>query len=156
MKSLTNWWNGLTSNQKFFVVVFLIVTIWVLRNAIKGAIQGASDKVQQQSETAMLQAQGIKPSYSESEYKSMANKLFEAMDGWGTNDDVVFAQFDRLNNDVDFIKLDKAFGVRTASDNMFGLIEPQDLRGWIRDDLSSESIATLNQRLKQSGISKRI
>ena len=156
MKSLSNWWNGLTSNQKFFVVVFLIVTIWVLRNAIKGAIQGASDKIQQQSETTMLQAQGIKPSYSDSEYKSMANKLFDAMDGWGTNDDVVFAQFDRLNNDVDFIKLDKAFGVRTASDNMFGLIEPQDLRGWIRDDLSSESIATLNQRLKQSGISKRI
>lgn len=156
MKSLSNWWNGLTSNQKFFVVVFLIVTIWVLRNAIKGAIQGASDKIQQQSETTMLQAQGIKPSYSDSEYKSMANKLFDAMDGYGTDDDVVFAQFDRLNNDVDFIKLDKAFGVRTASDNFFGLIEPTDLRGWIRDDLSSESIATLNQRLKQSGISKRI
>lgn len=156
MQSIFNWWKGLTSAQKFTVLVIIAVLIWILRNSIKGAVSGAANAVQNVSESAMLQANGIKASYPDSTYKSMATKLFDAMDGYGTDEDVIFEQFDKLKNDVDFIKLDKAFGVRTASDNLFGMIEPTDMKGWIRDDLSPALIANLNARLKSNGVTKRL
>jgi hypothetical protein len=155
MKGLGNWWGGLTSQQKLVFVLIIIAFIWIVRNAIKGAVRGAEGAVQNVSETAVLQASGIKPSYSDSQYKAMAQKLFDAMDGAGTYDDDVYAVFDKLNNDIDFIKLDKAFGVREASDNLFGAIPSEDMRGWIRDDLSAAQIVTLNKRLKANGVSKR-
>lgn len=156
MQGIINWWKGLTSAQKFTVLLIIVVLVWIIRNSIKGAMSGAANSIQNLSETAVLQANGIKASYSDSTYKSMATKLFDAMDGYGTDEDVIFEQFDKLKNDVDFIKLDKAFGVRTASDNLFGMIEPTDLKGWIRDDLSPAMIANLNARLKSNGVTKRV
>ncbi len=156
MKGIANWWGGLTSQQKLVVVLITIAFIWIVRNSIKGAVRGAEGAVQNVSETAVLQANGIQASYTDSQYKAMAEKLFTAMDGPGTYDDDIFSVFDKLNNDIDFIKVDKAFGVREASDNLFGIFASEDLRGWLKDDLSAEQIVTLNKRLKSNGVSKRI
>lgn len=148
-------WNDLTGGQKLMAIVIAIILLWLFWNTLKGAYRSASNTLQNSGEMAALSASGIKASYSPDEYKSMANKLYEAMDGWGTDSPAIFSIFGKLNNDVDFIKLDQAFGVREATDNMFGLYSAEDLEGWIVDDLSTSEITQLNSILKKRGITKR-
>lgn len=152
---MAKFWNNLTGGQKLMAIVILIILLYLFWNTIKGIERAAANSIKNGGEMATLAANGIKASYGSDEYKAMANKLYEAMDGWGTSSDVVFSVFGKLNNDVDFIKLDQAFGVREASDNMFGLYPSEDLEGWIQDDLSTSEITQLNNILKKRGITKR-
>jgi hypothetical protein len=156
LKTAQNWWKSLTPGQQLFVVIAIVIIIWIARNSIRGYVEGAQNAIQNVSEEQALNNAGIKATYTTSQYKSMADILFSAMDGYGTEDELVFKQFAKLKNDVDFVRLDDAFGVREATDNLFGLYEPVDLRGWIKDDLSESQIKTLNSKLKSQGLTKRI
>lgn len=147
-------WDGLTSMQKIMVVIIAMIIIWVLWNRFKGAYTAIENSVQAGGEIAQLSSQGIKATYTTAQYNSMADDLYEAMNGWGTDSNTIYATFKKLKNDVDFIKLDTAFGVREASDNLFGMLEEEDLQGWILDDLSKTQIDKLNKQLKNQGISK--
>ena len=151
---MKNFWGGLSSMQKIIAVIIFMVLIWFFYNRFKGALMGAASKIKAGGEIAQLENAGIKPSYSDSTFEKMADDLFEAMDGIGTDTATVFSTFKKLKNDADFIKLNAAFGVRAGSDNLFGLMEDEDLAGWIKDDLSSTEITKLNGQLKAQGISK--
>lgn len=146
MGKLGKWWGGLSSKEKFVIVLILVLLIWVIRNSIQGAVRGAKTNVQGTAEIIALQANGIKQSYSDSYYDTLANKLETAIKGWGTDEQAVYSVFDKLNNNVDFIKLEKAFSVR----------ESQDMREWLKGDLDTEEIKKLNARLKANGITKKI
>lgn len=156
LKVLSNWFKSMSSGQQLFVVLLFIVLLWVLRNAIKGYVEGAKESIRNVSEEVALNNAGIKATYTESQYKTMAKALFDAMDGYGTDDPVIFSTFGKLKNDVDFVKLETAFGVREATDNLFGLMTPQDMSGWILDDLSEEQVTLLNRKLQQQGLTKRL
>jgi hypothetical protein len=156
LNGVKNWWKSLTPGQQLFVVLVIVIVIWIARNALKGFVEGAENAIQNVSEEQALNNAGIKATYTNSQYKSMADILYSAMDGYGTDDELVYKQFAKLKNDVDFVRLDDAFGVREATDNLFGLYEPLDLRGWVKDDLSESQIKTLNSKLKSQGITKRI
>lgn len=136
-------------------ILIVLVIVYLFWNTIKGAGKAIGNAAQNGGEMAVLTSNGVKASYTSDEYKSMANKLYEAMDGWGTDSATIFTIYGKLNNDVDFIKLDQAFGVREATDNLFGLYAPEDLEGWIKDDLSTSEITQLNNILKKRGITKR-
>lgn len=151
---MRTFWNGLSSMQKAIFVLILVILIWVLWNRFKGSITAFGNRLQAGGEIAQLANQGIKPTYTAQQYNKMADDLFVAMDGYGTDSEVVFSTFKKLKNDADFIKLDSAFGVKTATDNLFGLMEAEDLSGWIKDDLSQTEIQRLNKQLANQGISK--
>lgn len=151
---MKNFWAGLSSMQKTVFVIILIVFIYIIWNRFKGSITAFGNRMQAGGEIAQLSNQGINPSYTSQQYSKMADDLFDAMDGFGTNTNVIYNTFKLLKNDADFIKLDTAFGVREASDNLFGLMEQEDLTGWIKDDLSTSEIAKLNKQLANQGISK--
>lgn len=151
---MKNFWDGLSSMQKTLFVIILIVFIYIIWNQFKGSITAFGNRMQAGGEIAQLSNQGINPSYTSQQYSNLADDLFDAMDGFGTNTNVIYNTFKLLKNDADFIKLDTAFGVREASDNLFGLMEQEDLTGWIKDDLSSTEITKLNKQLANQGISK--
>lgn len=155
MKKVGEFWHSLSPQGKLIVILIILIILFVLRNKIKGSIQAAGKSIQNQSEVAVLQAHGIKATYSEDKYKKLADYLYRSMDGWGTDSEAVYNAFEQLRNDVDFILLDRAFGIRTASDNLFGLLEDEDLKGWIREDLSATEVQKLNTILKNRGITKR-
>ena len=152
---MRDFWDGLTSAQKMIVVLIVIILLWILWNRTKGTIQGWGTALQAGGEISQLEAAGLKATYTANQYKSMANNLFDAMDGFGTDTETIYTVFKKLQNDIDFIKLDAAFGVRTATDNLFGLMEAEDLSGWIKDDLSQTEITKLNNQLRNQGISKQ-
>lgn len=151
---MKEFWGGLSSMQKLLASIIIVALLWFFVNRFKGTLQGMAGSIQAGGEMAQLSSAGIKPSYSDAEYRKMADDLEKAMNGIGTDNAAVFNTFKKLKNDADFIKLDTAFGVRDASDNLFGLIEGSDLSGWIHGDLSENQINQLNNQLRNQGLSK--
>lgn len=155
MKKIATFWGSLDSKSKLFLIIVLLIVVWLLRNKIKGFVQATGKTVQNQSEISKLKSAGIKQTYSDEKYKKLADYLQRSMDGAGTETDNVFNAFEQLRNQVDYLKLEISFGVRSAKDNLFGMIEDADLTGWIKGDLSESEIKNLNSLLKLRGISKK-
>ena len=80
--------------------------------------------------------------YPLSYYPLWANELYEAMDGAGTNEDVIFKIFGKLQTKHDVLQLITAFGVK----------EDETLTQWLVDDLSDDDRATLNRLLSDKNI----
>jgi hypothetical protein len=155
MKGIKSFWDGLSSMQKMIVVVLIIVILWVIWNKTKGTIKGVARDISNNSEAGQLQQAGMQASYPAENYKGWAKEIFNALNPAGSVEQTVYRILGYMNNDVDFIKLDQAFGVREASDNWFGLVEDKDLNGWILDEFSSEEVAKCNAILKSHGVTKR-
>ena len=95
------------------------------------------------------------PPKSTLNYRSMANKIFNALDGYGTNEDDIISVMKELRNQSDFDGLKKAFGTRTISSgrgNIFVSDYKGDLIGALYDELSSSYITEINDILKTKGI----
>ncbi len=83
-----------------------------------------------------------KISYPLSYYPLWANELFEAMDGAGTNEDVIYKIFGKLKTKDDVLQLITAFGVK----------DDETLTQWLVDDLGEDDRATLNRLLSDKNI----
>jgi len=129
------------------VLAVLGVLIWVFSTQIKKLI----GKMKAKTLIADEEAKGISASYSAAEYYAMAEKLFTAMNGPGTDKPSVLATYRQIKNDVDFLKLNEAFGTRGSS--WFGL-EKGDLNKWLRDE-GDNLVVEVNQILAQNGVTKR-
>ena len=93
------------------------------------------------------------------DYQSLANDLFDAMDGYGTYEDDIIEVFEQLRNNNDFDSLKSAFGVRTISSgrgNIFQSDFEGDMIGCLRDELSDSYIADINKILTDKNISRRV
>lgn len=142
MKKQLKAWEKASSTTKIIIVIVAMAVVYF---AYTFYLQ-SKVTIQQKSEVLALQAQGITASYNASKYESLANTLETAMKGWGTNEQTVFDVFSDLKNDIDFIELDKAFGIRDSV----------DMKGWLKDDFSTADIKALNNQLNNQSITKRI
>lgn len=152
MQKFSQWFSKLSPAIQMAFIVIVLFLIWRIYKWAAPTITQYAKK----SEIEILQAQGQQPSYSDYEYNAIADALQESMEGIGTYNEDLMAEFRKLNNTVDFIKTDTAFGVRSAADNLFGLIPPSDLTGWVRDDLKDTPalLAQLNKMFADKGIKK--
>ena len=89
-------------------------------------------------------------SYTDQEYQSMAEQLYNAMYGSGTKNDVVKAVFEKMNNDADVYKLIMVFGKRQGWPG-WGVSE-ETLYEWIDNDYAADYV---NEILARKGISVR-
>jgi hypothetical protein len=90
-------------------------------------------------------------------FKAMATKLFDAMDGYGTDFDMIKVVFNQLSNQSDFDSVFRAFGIRTISSgkgNVFVTDFKGNLSGALYNELSSGEINELNSILRNKGIRK--
>jgi hypothetical protein len=118
-------------------------------------------------EVAQLANQGIYPRYYESQYELWAQQLAEAMNGCGTDEDMILEVMRKMRNDADVLKLIEVFGVRyyrpcAASQPISYLMYLADsqsfgggLGDWFAYDLSASDIADVNAVLAAAGISYR-
>lgn len=93
------------------------------------------------------------------DFRSLANRLFDAFDGYGTSNDEVKEIFKLLKSDADYDALKAAYGVREVSSgtwNVFSSNFEGDLPATIHDEMSSSEIAELNQIMTSNGISRTI
>jgi len=105
---------------------------------------------------------GVKPSggqLSSSQLIKMATDLFEALDGYGTNEETILSVFTKVKTNADFDNLVSAFGTRTISSgagNVFVSDFSGDLTACLRDELNSTEIAEINTLLQKNGVNRSI
>lgn len=108
--------------------------------------------------------QGMKQSYSDSQYITFANQIYEGM-RYVAGDDyaMVEANLKRMMNDIDVALLVKAFGAR--QDYAFGIPTgtPKDLFTFVRTELGDEyggltsyRLTRVNEDWKKKGIKYQI
>jgi hypothetical protein len=88
-----------------------------------------------------------------------ATEIFNAMDGYGTDESAIVAAFNKVKSDADFDALVRAFGVRTISSgsgNIFVSDFTGDLSECLNDELSSYWIDDINSSLQKKGVTKTI
>jgi hypothetical protein len=80
-------------------------------------------------------------SYTPTQMKSFANKLFKAMDGMGTDEDAVTDVFKAMNNDLDLLLLIEAFGVKD-DENLTEFIEDDGMTSFVNKILETKGKIT--------------
>lgn len=156
--------------QGIIAVVGTGVTVVVGVKVYKLVFPSATAKQQKQlvknvdSEIAAAKTSGLTPSFPDSQYVTFANTIYEGMkytvsDDYGTVEDTL----KKMNNDLDVLKLIKAFGSR--QDYTFAIPEgsPKDLFTFVNSELGNEwggltnyRVTSINNNWKQKGISYQI
>jgi hypothetical protein len=126
------------------IIVGICIIAYLILSRISAQIQATKRVQQNKAEVTALQQSGVTATYQDSRYRSYADELEYTMSGPGTYEEELFDVFEAMENDVDIIKLEAAFGVRGGS----------DLRGWLRADLSASEMSQLNTLLSNKGITK--
>ncbi len=126
---------------------------------LKKKEQSSKDELKDSnSELNNILVQGQKPTMNSSQISATANALFTAMDGYGTNWDVIVKEFAKIKNDADILSVAKSFGVRTISS---GSLNPEPnftgtLQNALKDELDSDRMNALNNMLARKGIKNRL
>lgn len=141
----------MSPTERLIFIVVAVILIYVSYKYISSRIHAATLQAQQKGEIDALKASGQKQSYSDSKYDSLADQLFEAMDGPGTDEEAVLNVLNQLRTDVDFVKLDAAFGLRGSSWSISN--DTYDLSTWLKDD--GFDLTELNALLKKKNLTKR-
>lgn len=128
-------------------ILILIVASFGLYKLIRFII----DKISEYNATSGFNVQKENLTFSISEYNSMANQLFNAMDGAGTNEDIIFSVFNKIQTKDDYNQLIKSFGVRSSTSWTSSF--SGDLLAWLSDELSSSDVKKLNNILSKIGVS---
>lgn len=119
-------------------------------NQIKKSLGGFKDRLNIQQDILQYQFSGQKPSYQDSQYKILADKLRQSMDStwydptsYGTDEEQIRGVFSKMNNNLDVLKLVQSFG------NPDGY----SLSDWLTSELSQLDIQIyVNAPLKAKGI----
>tara|TARA_R110000822_G_scaffold309244_1_gene438408 strand:+ start:1262 stop:1789 length:528 start_codon:yes stop_codon:yes gene_type:complete len=101
-------------------------------------------------------ADSTKPTLSLAEMRSIANKLENAMDGYGTRDADIIAMFKRVKTVGDLAGINKEFGIRTIEAGYgVGWLSPTTkgtLSQMLQEEADSSTITAINNHLKSQGI----
>lgn len=134
------------------------------RRAIEKANTAAN---QATGELQVLAQRGIYPSYYTSQYELMSNQLVQAMNGCGTDEEMILQVIRSLKNDADVLMLIRSFGVRFYQPCSWAqpisyalyLIDSESFGGgigeWFGYDLSAGDIEDINDILQSKGIQYR-
>jgi len=129
---------------------------WIYRQwTTRGQKQELSDN---STNINNLQQQGLKPSYSASQYSTWANQLQEAFDGCGTSNGVWENIFPKIKNDLDVALLIDSYGVRTFDECNLEL-DFGDFKGSLSEalihELSASEIEEINKSLQSNQVNYR-
>jgi uncharacterized protein (UPF0333 family) len=134
------------SNPKFrkllfnaIIVIIVLIIIYIVYRKVNKAIKEA--KAARQSKESVAASENAiivnALTYADSDYHAMADKLFRAMDGAGTDTDAIEEVISKIRTKSDWNAIVKAFDIRetTAWYSRFkgNLIE------WLTDELSDNS-----------------
>lgn len=125
------------------IIVVLVVLLAVFWNKIKQLVNGLTGKVQANVELNQYQAEsGESLTLSNADYNRLADKLYKAVKGVGTDETAIYAVFNALTNKADLLKLIAVFGTK----------DDMTLVQWLYDDLNSREIGKVNSILANKGI----
>lgn len=133
-----------------WAIILLIVTIiiWLVYLKIKKEIEASRNRqLVKESDSAII---SNALTYTQADYKAMADKLFIAMDGAGTDEDAIKEVIAKLRTKSDFYALVKAFGVRKSTSwwsNFSG-----NLIQWLANELGGNDRKEVNDMLAKFNV----
>jgi hypothetical protein len=131
----------------FFLIRYLL--------AYKPNPQQQAELTAAQRQLESLAAVGILPSYTLTQFQSMANAIVSAVDECGTDEDTIFRQFNYLKNDADLYTLIKMFGVAKYKGcfqgSYFSYLH-KTLSEAITTDLTASEVGQINSILASKNI----
>lgn len=139
------------------VIVFVGYKVYQKVSEIKKQQEAKEEVKDIRSDLKDLEKSGIKKTLPDSAYSTEANKIFTAMDGWGTDNGAVASSLFKMKNDADMLALIDSFGVRTISSGR-GNPEPDftgTLPSAITHEMKRETIAEINKVLAKRNIKYR-
>jgi hypothetical protein len=117
----------------------------------RGAVSGSGSTLRD------LAKNGIFPKYTDMQYKSWADALFTAMNGYGSGTQQIYDVMKQMQNDADIVKLIQAYDVRTLSSGAYN--PSPDLTGnlvmALNDELDSNELFVVNGILAKKNIKYR-
>ncbi len=154
------------------VKVIVVAGVGLLGYSIYRAIKRKQDEQKAAAaaaaaarELAALAAQGVYPSFGDSQFYVFVNTLVQAMTGCGTDETMIYQVFRQIKNEADIRRLIQLFGVQyyqpcvwtspvsyavwQANDKAYG----GDLATWLSYDLGQTEISNINSILKGNGLS---
>lgn len=161
---LPNWAKGVVAVGGVLIVgVFGYKIYQDIKNkrSLKQAGQSADEA---DLELKNLSSKGIKPTITSSQATNFASSLVQAMNGCGTDENMINGIFSKMKNDADVYLVIKQFGVRyytpcpASNPISYGkfLIDEKafggDLATWLSYDLSSSEIKKINTILSNNKI----
>lgn len=108
----------------------------------------------EKKDVKVLEQQGQKATYLDSNYKQFADGLYAARAAnapffWGgTNEEAMYNIFNKMKNDLDIVKLTEAFGSRRLSYSL----QNANLGGFLKDELNEEELNIINTGLRSKKI----
>ncbi|MCK9256321.1 MAG: hypothetical protein M0P36_11115 [Bacteroidales bacterium] len=137
-----------------YVKIGLLVAIVIVVIVIISQIVKLLKKQDSLTRGARRDTDKDKLSYTDTEYKIMAENLFEAMNGIGTDEDSIYTTLSKLKSQADWFKLIDVYGVREHSQSSYmgfwsftgNLIES------LNNELSSSEKARVSSILASIGV----
>ena len=153
---LPGWAKGVivVAGAAVLVTTGVIIYIKVSRAAQKAKAKNAQKDLKNDLKTAISSQPA---SYSDGQYQEFANSLWQAMDGWGTDNDKIMSVMDKMKNDTDILKLIDIYGIRKISSGK-GNPAPDlndGLTAAFGDELSSSEINKINKKFEDKKIKFR-
>jgi len=161
---LPNWAKGLVAVGGIAIVGIFGFKIYQDIKRKKDLKQAGQSADEANSELQNLSSKGIKPTITNTQATNFSSSLVQAMNGCGTDENMMYNIFYKLKNDADIYLLIRQFGVRfytpcpasnpisyakfLIDDKSFG----GDLATWLSYDLSSTEIGKINTILKNNKI----
>lgn len=133
----------------------LSVKNFVKRKRENSEAKGATENTQ--STLRELAKRGIFPKYNDMQYKSWADRLYQLMNGYGTDEAGIYDVMKQMQNDADIAKLIEAYGVRKLSTGAYNLSPDSsaNLISALSDELDSNETFIVNGILAKRGITFR-
>ncbi len=140
------------------VVIFIIIILAVLLiKFVPKLLKRSQEEKEKDAYRSSIDPQKV--TLTPADFVSMANALDAAFNYvFGTDEEVIYSVFERLNTKDDLFSLMDAFG-RKRSDVYTRVLAPigatweeADLTRWINDELDSSEKAKVNQILASKGI----
>lgn len=123
-------------------ILVAVLAVAIIRHYASGLISQIRERVKNKELDKRIDKSNL--SYGESQYKVYARKLFDAMNGWQTDEDAIYEVFKKMNNIDDILQLQIAFS--DVED------ENSTLSEWLHDDLSSSEMKQLNAIIAERSI----
>lgn len=161
---LPNWAKGVIAVGGVAIIGIFGFKIYQDIKRKKDLKQAGQSADEANTELQNLNKQGIKPTITTTQATNFASSLVQAMNGCGTDENMINSVFSKMKNDADVYLLIKQFGVRYYTpcpasnpvsytkylfdDKAFG----GDLASWLSYDLTSSEISKINSILSNNKI----
>lgn len=152
---------------KVIVVAGLGLLGYAIYRAIKGDESEKNAKVAPDLANAKLKelaAKGVLPSYDDLQFQVFVESLVQAMEGCGTDEELIYKVFQAMQNDADISKLIAMFDIQyikpcevsSPLQWLWSFVDRTAFGGnlptWIAYDLSASNISTINSILEANGV----